>query len=381
MRIYSCFVVMACLLCSTATLAQRFAPAFDGQTQLQRSPTTKIKIDTLRSDLKSPWALAFLPDGRLLVTQKQGQMLLLDLAKNLKFEIKGLPAVAAMGQGGLLDVAIDPKFSQNGWIYWTYAEADAQGLTGTTAARGQLDLATLTLKNVQVIYRQTPKVNSGHHFGARIVPTSDGYAYITLGDRGSFSDQAQQLGSGIGKIVRVHTDGRIPNDNPYLKQRTALPTIWSIGHRNIQGAALDPATQLLWTIEHGAKGGDELNQPKAGKNYGWPIITYGDDYSGEPIGVGTRQSGLEQPIYYWNPVIAPSGMAFYQGQAFRHWHGNILIAGLRSQALVRLIMKNGRVQSEERYPLGVRCRDVQVGADGLIYVVTDVGTLLRLNAL
>jgi glucose/arabinose dehydrogenase len=381
MRIYNCFVVMACLLCSTATIAQRFSPAFDGQTQLQRSPTTNIKIDILRSDLKSPWALAFLPDGRLLVTQKQGQMLLLDLANNLKFEIKGLPAVAAMGQGGLLDVAIDPKLSQNGWIYWTYAEVDAKGLTGTAAARGQLDLATLTLKHVQVIYRQTPKVNSGQHFGSRIVPTSDGYAYITLGDRGSFSDQAQQLGSGIGKIIRIRTDGTIPKDNPYLKQRTALPALWSIGHRNVQGAALDPNTQALWTIEHGAKGGDELNQPKAGRNYGWPIITYGDDYSGESIGIGTQRSGLEQPIYYWNPVIAPSGMTFYQGRAFPNWQGNILIAGLRSQALVRLIMKNGRVQSEERYSLGVRCCDVQVGADGLIYVVTDVGTLLRLNAL
>ena len=381
MRIDCFFVMMACLLYNTVTPAQRFEPAFVGQTQLQRAPTTKINIETLRSDLQSPWALAFLPDGRLLVTQKQGQMLLLDLPKNLKYEIKGLPLVAAMGQGGLLDVAIDPKFSQNGWIYWTYAEADTQGLTGTAAARGQLDLATLTLKNVQVIYRQTPKVNSLHHFGSRIVPTSDGYAYITLGDRGSFSDQAQQLGSGIGKIIRIRTDGTIPKDNPYLKQRTALPALWSIGHRNVQGAALDPNTQALWTIEHGAKGGDELNQPKAGRNYGWPIITYGDDYSGESIGIGTQRSGLEQPIYYWNPVIAPSGMTFYQGRAFPNWQGNILIAGLRSQALVRLIMKNGRVQSEERYSLGVRCRDVQVGADGLIYVVTDVGTLLRLNAL
>lgn len=381
MRIDCSFVMMACLLCSSATPAQRFEPAFVGQTQLQRSPTTNIKIDILRSDLKSPWALAFLPDGRLLVTQKKGQMLLLDLLKNLKYEIKGLPPVAAMGQGGLLDVAIDPKFQQNGWIYWTYAEADTQGLTGTAAARGQLDLATLTLKNVQVIYRQTPKVNSLHHFGSRIVPTFDGYAYITLGDRGDFSDQAQQLASGIGKIIRTRTDGTIPKDNPYLKQRTALPAIWSIGHRNVQGAALDPNTQALWTIEHGAKGGDELNQPQAGKNYGWPIITYGDDYSGEPIGIGTQKSGLEQPIYYWNPVIAPSGMTFYQGRAFPNWQGNILIAGLRSQALVRLIMKNGRVQSEERYPLGVRCRDVQVGADGLIYVVTDSGALLRLSAL
>jgi glucose/arabinose dehydrogenase len=381
MRIDCFFVMMACLLYNTVTPAQRFEPAFVGQTQLQRAPTTKINIETLRSDLQSPWALAFLPDGRLLVTQKQGQMLLLDLPKNLKYEIKGLPLVAAMGQGGLLDVAIDPKFSQNGWIYWTYAEADTQGLTGTAAARGQLDLATLTLKNVQVIYRQTPKVNSLHHFGSRIVPTSDGYAYITLGDRGSFSDQAQQLGSGIGKIIRIRTDGTIPKDNPYLKQRTALPALWSIGHRNVQGAALDPNTQALWTIEHGAKGGDELNQPKAGRNYGWPIITYGDDYSGESIGIGTQRSGLEQPIYYWNPVIAPSGMTFYQGRAFPNWQGNILIAGLRSQALVRLIMKNGRVQSEERYSLGVRCCDVQVGADGLIYVVTDVGTLLRLNAL
>jgi len=236
---------------------------------------------------------------------------------------------------------------------------------------------------VRVIYRQQPKVNSGNHFGSRIVFRDDGTMFVTQGDRFSQRDAAQDLNSLIGKIVRINTDGTVPRDNPFVGRSGARPEIWSYGHRNVQAAALHPETGDLWTVEHGAAGGDELNRPEAGKNYGWPVITYGRDYSGRSIGEGTHKEGMEQPVYYWDPVIAPSGMTFYTGNAFPAWKGSALVGGLASNALVRLTLENGRVTKEERYlgELGARIRDVQQGPDGSLYVLTDLsgGRLLRLT--
>ena len=236
-----------------------------------------------------------------------------------------------------------------------------------------------------MIYSQVPKVGSSGHFGSRIVFRRDGTMFVTQGDRqaNQFRGQAQDLGSGLGKVVRIEKDGQVPNDNPFVGRKGARPEIWSYGHRNVQAAALHPETGQLWTVEHGARGGDELNHPEAGKNYGWPVITYGRDYSGSRIGEGTERAGMEQPVYYWDPVIAPSGMTFYTGDAFPGWKGSILVGGLASQALVRLTLRDGRVASEERYlgEQGQRIRDVKQGVDGLVYVITDAGTgrLLRLR--
>jgi glucose/arabinose dehydrogenase len=289
-----------------------------------------------------------------------------------------VPAVYARGQGGLLDVALDPNFEKNGLIYLSYAEP-GDGGAGTAVARAKF--AENRLDDVQVIYRQRPKVSSTRHFGSRLVFARDGTLFITQGDRGDYSERAQDLAAGFGKIVRINPDGSVPRDNPFAGRAGAQPEIWSYGHRNLQGAALHPQTGRLWTVEHGARGGDELNHPEAGKNYGWPVIAYGIDYSDLKIGEGTTKAGMEQPVYYWDPVIAPSGLVFYTGDAFPDWKGNILIGSLSPGALVRLTMKEGKVAREERYlgELGERIRDVQQGPDGMIYLVTDSrdGRVLR----
>jgi glucose/arabinose dehydrogenase len=286
--------------------------------------------------------------------------------------------VASSGQGGLLDVALDPAFDSNRLVYLSYSEPGANGTAGTAALRGRLGVTGL--EDVQVIYRQEPKVAGGNHFGSRLVFARDGKLFITQGERFNYRDQAQDLGSLLGKIVRINPDGSVPSDNP-IKQAGARPEIWSYGHRNVQAAAIHPETGQLWTVEHGAMGGDELNHPEAGKNYGWPVITYGLDYSGARIGVGAAKDGMEQPVYYWDPVIAPSGMLFYTGDKFPEWRNNIFVGGLASNALVRLVLENGRVTKEERYlhDLHERIRDVQQGTDGYIYVITDNvnGRILR----
>ncbi len=342
-----------------------------------RSPTPAstrgvVTAETVASGLVNPWAIAFLPDGRALVTERPGRLRVLSTTGQLSSPVTGVPTVFAEGQGGLLDVAVDPQFAQNQRIYLSFAEPGSGG-AGTAVARARF--TGTALEEVQVIYRQTPKLNGGGHYGSRLVFDRNGLLYVTQGDRMNWRDRAQDLSMGQGKIMRITTTGAVPPDNPFATQANAQAPIWSYGHRNVQAAALHPETGQLWTVEHGARGGDELNHPERGKNYGWPVITYGVDYSGARIGEGTAQAGMEQPVYYWDPVIAPSGMAFYTAEAIPGWKGSVLIGSLSPGALVRLELTNGRVTREMRYlgELGERIRDVTVGPDGFVYVVTDSG--------
>jgi glucose/arabinose dehydrogenase len=347
-----------------------------------RSPTPAsiagvVRVDTVAQGLSNPWGLEFLPDGRMLVTERHGRLRIVDRDGTISAPLAGVPAVVAVGQGGLLDVALDPAFATNDIIYLSYAESGPDGTAGTSVARARLSAAepAIGLDDVRVIYRQQPKVKGGNHFGSRIVFGRDSTLWITQGERFAYREQAQDLGSDLGKVVRLSRDGSIPPDNPFVSRAGARPEIWSYGHRNVQAAAMDPATGRLWTVEHGARGGDELNHPEAGKNYGWPVISYGRNYDGSSIGQGAVKAGMEQPVYYWDPVIAPSGMVFYTGDKFPEWKGNIFVGGLASQALVRLVLENGVVVKEERYlhELHERVRDVRQGDDGYLYPITDSG--------
>jgi glucose/arabinose dehydrogenase len=317
----------------------------------------------------------------MLVTERPGRVRIVERDGRVSPPLAGVPAVYARGQGGLLDVALDPAFATNRVVYLSYAEPGAGSIAGTAVARARL--SERGLDDLRVIYRQQPKVEGGGHFGSRIVFRGDGTLFITQGDRFAYREQAQDLSSLLGKIVRLHRDGSVPRDNPFVGRAGVRPEIWSYGHRNAQAAALDPATGQLWTVEHGARGGDELNHPEAGGNYGWPVITYGRDYNGFPIGIGAVKGGMEQPVYYWDPIIAPSGMTFYTGDAFPAWKGSIFVGGLASQVLVRLAMENGAVVREERYlgDLDERIRDVRQGPDGFLYLLTDSpdGRVLRLR--
>ncbi|HEX2060610.1 MAG TPA: PQQ-dependent sugar dehydrogenase [Thermoanaerobaculia bacterium] len=347
-----------------------------------RSAAIPNRVTDYARGLEHPWGMAFLPDGRLLVTERPGRMRIIDRNGRVSAPLAGVPRVHAQGQGGLLDVALDPQFAQNRTIYLSYAEPGEGGTSGTAVARARL--TDTALQDVKVIYRQQPKVTGSAHYGSRIVFRRDGTMFITQGDRSRYSEQAQDLASGLGKIVRIQRDGTIPKDNPFVNHKVARPEIWSYGHRNVQSAALHPETGALWTVEHGARGGDELNHPEAGKNYGWPVISYGREYSGMPIGQGiSAKPGMEQPVYYWDPVIAPSGMLFYTGNAYPAWKGSIFIGSLSPGALVRLELRNGRVTREERYlgHLDERIRDVEQGPDGLLYLITDSGDgrVLRLE--
>ncbi len=372
--------------CAMAVGFLAMAAMQDASAQAPQSPTPApidgvVRAETVARGLDHPWGLAFLPDGRMLVTERRGRLRLVDRDGRLSDPLGGVPEVAAGGQGGLLDVVIDPRFADNRWIYLSYAEPGSGGTAGTAVARGRLGAGRL--EDVRVIYQQQPKVNGGNHFGSRLVWARDGTLFVTQGDRFAYRDRAQDLTVGLGKIVRIHPDGSVPRDNPFLGRGEARPEIWSYGHRNVQSAALDPETGQLWTVEHGARGGDELNHPEAGKNYGWPVITYGVDYSGAKIGEGTAKPGMEQPVYYWDPVIAPSGMVFYTGNAVPGWKGSILIGSLRPGLLVRLTMADGRVAREERYlaDLKERIRDVRQGPDGFVYLLTDHrdGRILRVG--
>jgi glucose/arabinose dehydrogenase len=363
-----------------------FVAAITVSAQAPRSPKPApmngaVQIETVARGLENPWALAFLPDGRILVTERPGRLRIVERDGRVSRPLDNVPRVLARGQGGLLDVALDPRFSENRFVYLSYAEPGEGNTAGTAVARGRL--AEGKLDDVQVIYRQQPKVEGGGHFGSRLVFTRDGTLFVTQGDRIGYRERAQDLSSGLGKIVRINADGSVPKDNPFVSRSGARPEIWSYGHRNVQSAALHPDTGQLWTVEHGARGGDELNHPEAGKNYGWPVITYGVDYSGAKIGEGTAKPGMEQPVYYWDPVIAPSGMVFYTGDAFPDWKGSILIGSLTPGLLVRLALKDGQVAREERYlgDLRERIRDVQQGPDGFIYLVTDNrdGRVLRIR--
>lgn len=372
-------LALACL--STVCLGAMAAAADTPRSPTPPSKNGALKVETVARGLEHPWGLAFLPDGRMLVTERPGRLRVVGRNGELSKPLEGVPRVLARAQGGLLDVELDPQFSDNRLVYLSYAEPGEGGLTGTAVARGRF--AEDRLEKVEVIYRQQPKVKGANHFGSRLVFARDGTLFVTQGDRYEYRDKAQDLSSGLGKIVRINPDGSMPSDNPFVKRSEARPEIWSYGHRNVQAAALHPETGQLWTVEHGAKGGDELNRPEAGKNYGWPVITYGIDYNGDSIGEGTAKPGMEQPVYYWDPVIAPSGMVFYTGQAFPEWRHSILVGSLNPGLLVRLTLADGKVAQEERYlgELGERIRDVQQGPDGLLYVITDSdkGRVLRIS--
>lgn len=343
-----------------------------GQTQRSTNPQpTKatIHVSTVAEGLVYPWGLAFLPDGRMLITERSGRLRLVTQDGRLSLPVEGVPRAFAVEQGGLLDVALDPDFASNRLVYISYAEP-AEGLAGTAVARGQLNAAATALKDVEVIFRQQPKVTGGYHFGSRLVFAPDGTLFVTLGERFKFMP-AQDLSSHLGKIIRINPDGSVPQDNPFVGREDAKPEIWSYGHRNVQGAAIHPETDVLWTNEFGPMGGDELNIPEAGQNYGWPLVSWGQHYNGDDIPDPPTQPDLAQSIYYWNPVISPSGMTFYTGDAFPAWRGDLLIAGLSSQALVRLQLDGQRVTDEQRIAMHDRIRDVKQGPDGLIYLLTD----------
>jgi len=363
-----------------------FKPAFAGQTRAPAAPTkTKLEVTELATGLDKPWAIAFLPDQRMLVTEKPTGKLYIVTPQGKKSEpVAGLPKVDGRGQGGLLDVEIDPGYAQNGLIYWTYYEPRKDG-NGLAVARAKLiDGSQPKLTGVRVIFRMQPTLDSTKHAGGRLVFAPDGMLFVTLGERSILPGrvQARDAGSHFGKIVRIHPDGTVPKDNPFVDQKGARPEIWSIGHRNILSAALD-AQNRLWIVEMGPQGGDELNLVERGKDYGWPAIGYGEDYSGEPLHKTTQAEGLEQPVYYWDPVISPSGLTIYSGDLFPEWKGNLFIGGLSSQALVRLVLENDRVVGEERLLMdrGDRIREVVQGPEGALYLLTDDddGKLLKLT--
>jgi aldose sugar dehydrogenase len=339
--------------------------------------------------LAHPWSLAFLPDfdrsGRMLVTERPGRLRIVTTRGEVGAPLAGVPEVDARGQGGLLDVALDPKFADNGLVYLSYAEAGAGG-SGTAVARGRLESQGLggRLVDVQVIFRQQPKVQSTAHFGSRLVFARDGRLFVTLGERYSRRDDAQRLDNHLGKIVRIEADGKVPADNPFVATKGALPEIWSLGHRNVQGAALHPQSGALWVDEHGPQGGDEVNLVLAGRNYGWPVITYGAEYgSGRKIGEGVAKAGMEQPLTFWVPSIAPSGMTFLTSERYPGWQGSLVVGALKDEMLVRLQLDGTRVVAQERLLQGKlgRIRDVRQGPDGWLYVLTDEddGQLVRLE--
>lgn len=352
------------------------APALATVVETSAGP---VRVEVVADGFANPWALAFLPDGRMLVTERPGTLRFVDAEGDVSDPIAGVPEVWATGQGGLLDVALDPDFAETGVLYLAYAEAAGSG--GRTAmARARLDGDALT--DVEVIFRQEPAARGGRHFGARIVPAPDGSLFLGLGDRGD-DDMAQDVANHVGVLVRVMADGSPHPDNPFANGGEGRPEIFSWGHRNIQGAAFD-ADGRLWTQEHGARGGDEINLPQAGLNYGWPVISYGTHYSGAPIGVGAHKEGMEQPEFYWDPSIAPSGLVAYSGALWPEWEGDLFSGGLRSQLISRLEVVDGQVTgAEERLFEGMfgRVRDVREAPDGALWFLTDAnpGGLFRVT--
>lgn len=348
--------------------------------QVVETQEQRLRIVEVTDGLEHPWGLAFLPDGRMLVSERPGRLRLINDGQLEPQPIAGLPAIVAQGQGGLLDVAVHPAFADNRLVYFAYTADRDKGI-GVNVARAELD--GRRLRNLEVIFQAQPGTTSGRHFGARLVFTKDAFLYITLGDHGQM-ERAQQPQDHAGSMIRLHDDGRVPLDNPGRDKQEWQGAIYSIGHRNIQGAALHPRSGELWTHEHGPQGGDEINIIRVGRNYGWPVITYGVNYgTGTKIGFGTRRPGMEQPLYYWDPSIAPSGMAFYTGDQFPAWQGNLFVGALRGQMLVRLQLDGDQVVAEERLlrsSVG-RIRDVRQGPDGLLYLLTDQrnGALLRLE--
>ena len=362
-----------------------YKPAFAGQTRIGAvKTTTAYKVEKLADRIGRPWAITPMPDGRLLITDKRdGFLQIFDGNGVLVKKITGLPAVDASGQGGLLDVALDPSFSSNSMIYWSYSEKyDVGNLMAV--AKGKLNEAAGTVENVTVIFRATPALaGSSHHYGSRIVFDKDGHMFVSTGERSNLEGrvQAQKLSSGLGKIFKITTDGKPAPGNPFINQSGVMPEIYSYGNRNVQSLDLHPVTGDLWECEFGPRGGDELNIIKPGKNYGWPTITYGIEYSGDKIGDAIQQkAGMEQPVYYWDPVLSPSGMAFYKGKAIPEWENNLFVGGLSSSHIARLVIKDNKVVGEERLlaDKGERFRDVAYFND-MLYAVTDAGSIYRIS--
>lgn len=381
-----------------SSLVALTAMTASAQTRTFNTEQHKVNAITVVKGLKHPWAVAFLPDGRMLVTERGGNMRVVDGGKLVDAPIAGLPKATEFGQGGLLDVVVHPKYAETGWIYWSYNAVEG-GLHGTEVARGKLggtrDKPAMT--DVQVLFKMSPKSERGFHFGSRIVFDRDGYMYVGFGDRGDSpakgaNQRSQQLNDHAGKTIRLFDDGRVPPDNPFVKTKDAKPEIYTLGNRNIQGAALNPRTNKVWTHEHGPQGGDEINILTPGTNFGWPVITYGANYgTGSKIGEGTEKAGMAQPLHQWTPSIAVAGMAFLGSDGngvtrpnnFSKWNGNVLVGALAGQMVVRLTLDGDKVVAQERMfvrELG-RVRDVRQGPDGNVYVVTDApdGELIRLE--
>ena len=373
-------VVAASLTAATIVLTATLLTASPrGDNSSFGSSAGALEVRTVASGLVNPWSLAFLPDGRLLVTERPGRMRVVTDGQ-LSPPLKGVPEVWAAGQGGLLDVILDKSFAQNNQIYFCFAER-AGGGGRTAVARATLDAGQSRLDAVKIIFRQDGPLSSGNHYGCRIVQASDGNLFVTLGEHFNSRNEAQNLGNHLGKLIRIAPDGAAPKDNPFVGREGAKPEIWSYGHRNEQGLALNPRTGDLWEIEHGPRGGDEVNIIGKGRNYGWPVIGYGIDYNGEKIHETTAKDGMEQPIKYWVPSIAPSGMAFYTGKMFPKWDGSLFTGALAGKMLVRLSLNGNAVTGEERLlqDLNERIRDVRQGPDGALWLLTDssAGRILR----
>ena len=368
----------------TKSANSSYKPAFAGQTRIGAvKTTTSFKGTVITSSLKRPWGIVSLPDGRLLVNEKGGNMRIVTGTGQVGEAISGIPAVNSSGQGGLLGITIDPQFETNRMVYWTFSEAVAGGNL-TSVAKGTLAADEKSMQNVAVIYRATPAYRGNLHYGSRIVIDQSGNIIISTGERSDMETrpQAQDLNSGLGKIIRITKDGQPAAGNPFINQAGKRPELYSYGHRNVQGMAIHPQTGDLWNSEFGPKGGDEINIVKPGLNYGWPTITYGMEYGGEKVGAGiTQQAGMEQPVYYWDPVLSPSGMTFYTGDQMPEWKNNLFIAGLNSNHIARLVINNNKVTGEERLLAGEgqRFRDITQGRDGALYAVTDEGKLYRIS--
>jgi glucose/arabinose dehydrogenase len=372
MRLFALAAAVSVLTVTSAAAEPRSFPSSAGS----------LTVETVARGLVSPWALAFLPDGRVLVTERPGRLRVVGKDGKLSSALAGVPRVFARGQGGLHDVVLDRDYAQNSTIYFCFAEpADGGGRTALARAK-LIDQATPRLDDVKVIFRQEGPLSSGNHFGCRIAQAADNNLFLTLGEHFTTRDQAQNLGNHLGKIVRITPDGSVPPDNPFVNREGAKPEIWSYGHRNPQGLAFHPQTGKLWEHEHGPRGGDEINIIEKGKNYGWPVIGYGIDYNGAKIHQSTHKEGMEQPVKYWVPSIAPSGMAFYTGDLFPKWKGSLFVGAMVPGFLVRLDVDGDKVGNEERMlrELDERIRDVRQGPDGALWMVTDYseGRLLRL---
>lgn len=360
-----------------------YKPAFAGQTRVgSEKTTTAYKVEKIAEKLGAPFAIVTMPDGRLMVTLKKGYMEIHDADGKLVKKIEGFPPVDFVGQGGLLDVAFDPAYASNHMIYWTYSEKQGSG-NCMAVAKGKLDEAAGKVENTSVIFRALPALQSQLHFGSRILFDKSGYLFVSTGERSIIPGrmQAQKLESGLGKIFRITTDGKPAPGNPFINTKGAVPQIYSYGHRNPQGLDINPATGDLWNAEFGPRGGDEINLVRAGKDYGWPTITYGIEYSGETLGEGIQQkAGMEQPVYYWDPVVSPSGICFYKGNTVPEWNNNLFIACLSGNHIARLVIKNNKVVGEERLLTDKkeRFRDITY-ANGILYTITDNGDVYRIS--